>query len=161
MQKEEFIRYIKEFDAIVKEELKISDADVEVQIEASKNPEFVIDEFTQCDLVEALYACPHGVLAMAQDIENFVETSTNLASVKMINNQIKVVTSQRSSVESKKEDACNMVASVFNLMNAEVEHSEGYPGWTPNPNSEVLTVLKQAYLNLFKRTFGISYSCGT
>ena len=127
-KKEEFIRYIKEFDAIVKEELKISDADVEVQIEASKNPEFVIDEFTQCDLVEALYACPHGVLAMAQDIENFVETSTNLASVKMINNQIKVVTSQRSSVESKKEDACNMVASVFNLMNAEVEHSEGYPG---------------------------------
>lgn len=150
-KKEEFIRYIKEFDAIVKEELKISDTDVEVQIEASKNPEFVIDEFTQCDLVEALYACPHGVLAMAQDIENFVETSTNLASVKMINNQIKVVTSQRSSVESKKEDACNMVASVFNLMNAEVEHSEGYPGWTPNPNSEVLTVLKQAYLNLFKK----------
>lgn len=150
-KKEEFIRYIKEFDAIVKEELKISDADVEVQIEASKNPEFVIDEFTQCDLVEVLYACPHGVLAMAQDIENFVETSTNLASVKMINNQIKVVTSQRSSVESKKEDACNMVASVFNLMNAEVEHSEGYPGWTPNPNSEVLTVLKQAYLNLFKK----------
>ncbi len=150
-KKEAFIHYIEEFNATIKNELKTTDAGVEVQIEASKPPKFVIDEFTQCDLVEALYACPHGVLAMAQDIEDFVETSTNLASVKIQNDTIIITTSQRSSVESKKEDACNMVAAVFDLINAEVKHSEGYPGWTPNPNSEVLTILKQAYLNLFKK----------
>ncbi|MDX9889464.1 MAG: M20/M25/M40 family metallo-hydrolase, partial [Bacteroidales bacterium] len=87
----------------------------------------------------------------AQDIENFVETSTNLASVKMDSNKIVVMTSQRSSVESKKEEACNMVASVFDLMNADVEHNEGYPGWTPNPKSEVLNILKKAYQNLYHK----------
>ena len=64
---------------------------------------------------------------------------------------ITVTTSQRSSVESKKEDACNMVAALFGLVNADIEHSDGYPGWNPNQNSQVLNVLKQAYQNLFKK----------
>jgi len=149
--KDDFISYVRAFNQIVKTELKVSDPGVEIRIEACKQPEYIIDEYTQCDLVEALYACPHGVLAMAQDIENFVETSTNLASVKMDSNKIVVMTSQRSSVESKKEEACNMVASVFDLMNADVEHNEGYPGWTPNPKSEVLNILKKAYQNLYHK----------
>ena len=149
--KEAFIRYVKDLDKTIKNELKISDSGVEVCIEPTDMPTFIMDEFTQCDLVEALYACPHGVLAMSQDIENFVETSTNLASVKMKGNKIEIVTSQRSSIESKKEDACNMVASVFDLMNADVEHNDGYPGWTPNPNSEVLNLLKQSYVKLFNK----------
>ena len=66
---------------------------------------------------------------MDQDIEGFVETSTNLASVKTVGKQIKIVTSQRSSIESKKDDAANMVASAFELMGAEVEFGDGYPGW--------------------------------
>jgi len=149
--KEAFIRYVKDLDKTIKNKLKISDSGVEVCIEPTDMPTFIMDEFTQCDLVEALYACPHGVLAMSQDIENFVETSTNLASVKMKGNKIEIVTSQRSSIESKKEDACNMVASVFDLMNADVEHNDGYPGWTPNPNSEVLNLLKQSYVKLFNK----------
>ncbi|OQA91945.1 MAG: Cytosol non-specific dipeptidase [Bacteroidetes bacterium ADurb.Bin234] len=150
-QKEKFKTFINSFNKTVKSELKVTDPGVEIFIESTKAPAFIIDEFTQCDLVQALYACPHGVLAMAQDIENFVETSTNLASVKMDDKKIVVVTSQRSSIESKKDDACNMVASVFDLMNADVEHNEGYPGWTPNPNSQVLNILKQAYINLYQK----------
>lgn len=150
-QKEKFISFVNGFNKTVKSELKVTDPGVEIRIESTKKPSFIIDEFTQCDLLQALYACPHGVLAMAQDIENFVETSTNLASVKMDDNKIVVVTSQRSSIESKKDDACNMVASVFDLMNADVEHNEGYPGWTPNPNSQVLNILKQAYINLYNK----------
>jgi dipeptidase D len=150
-QKEKFKNFINSFNKTVKSELKVTDPGVEILIESTKAPAFIIDEFTQCDLVQALYACPHGVLAMAQDIENFVETSTNLASVKMDDKNIVVVTSQRSSIESKKDDACNMVASVFDLMNADVEHNEGYPGWTPNPNSQVLNILKQAYINLYQK----------
>jgi len=102
-------------------------------------------------LVDAVYACPHGVLAMSQDIKDFVETSTNLASIKMTDTQIIVTTSQRSSVESKKEETCNMVAALFGLMEADIEHSDGYPGWNPNPKSEVLNVLRQAYVNLFQK----------
>jgi len=88
---------------------------------------------------------------MAQDIENFVETSTNLASIKMEGNQIKIITSQRSSVESKKEDVGNMVEAVFGMIDADIESSDGYPGWTPNPKSVVLDTLRQAYKNLYQK----------
>ncbi|MBP5396176.1 MAG: aminoacyl-histidine dipeptidase, partial [Bacteroidales bacterium] len=148
---EEFTTYIREFGQTVKKELKNSDAGVQVEIVPAEMPDKVIDNYTQCDLVQALYACPHGVLAMDQDIEGFVETSTNLASVKTVGKQIKIVTSQRSSVESKKDDAANMVASTFELMGAEVEFGDGYPGWSPNGDSKVLKLMKQAYQNIFKK----------
>ncbi len=148
---DEFTNYIHTFGKTVKHELKNSDAGVQVEIEPVALPAKVIDNYTQCDLVQALYACPHGVLAMDQDIEGFVETSTNLASVKTVGKQIKIVTSQRSSIESKKDDAANMVASAFELMGAEVEFGDGYPGWSPNGDSKVLKLMKQAYQNLFKK----------
>lgn len=148
---EEFTNYIRTFGETVRHELKNSDAGVQVEIEPVALPAKVIDNYTQCDLVQALYACPHGVLAMDQDIEGFVETSTNLASVKTVGKQIKIVTSQRSSVESKKDDAANMVASAFELMGAEVEFGDGYPGWSPNGDSKVLKLMKQAYQNIFKK----------
>ncbi len=148
---EEFTNYIRTFGETVRHELKNSDAGVQVEIEPVALPAKVIDNYTQCDLVQALYACPHGVLAMDQDIEGFVETSTNLASVKTVGKQIKIVTSQRSSIESKKDDAANMVASAFELMGAEVEFGDGYPGWSPNGDSKVLKLMKQAYQNLFKK----------
>ena len=148
---DKFVQFVKEFALTVKNELRVTDSGVEVEIAPAKMPNFVIDDFTQCDLVDAVYACPHGVLAMSQDIKDFVETSTNLASIKMTDTQIIVTTSQRSSVESKKEETCNMVAALFGLMEADIEHSDGYPGWNPNPKSEVLNVLKQAYINLFQK----------
>ena len=149
---EEFTGYIHDMEKCVRHELKNTDPGVQIEISPAEMPEKVIDNYTQCDLVQALYACPHGVLAMDQDIEGFVETSTNLASVKMNGKQIKIVTSQRSSLESKKDDAANMVASTFELMSsADVEFSDGYPGWAPNGDSKVMELLKQAYQNLFHK----------
>lgn len=146
-----FLEFIKEFDAILKNEYRITDPNVVVSATKIDCPNEVIDQLTTYDLIWSLYACPHGVLAMAQDIKDFVETSTNLASVKVLEDIIKITTSQRSSVDSKKYDACAMVATVFEMIGAEVEHGDGYPGWNPNPKSEVLNVLKDAYVNLFKK----------
>ncbi|MBO4282708.1 MAG: aminoacyl-histidine dipeptidase [Bacteroidales bacterium] len=148
---EDFTNFIRSFEKTVRQELKNSDAGVQVEISPAELPKKVMDNYTQCDLVEALYACPHGVLAMDQDIEGFVETSTNLASIKMEGKQITIVTSQRSSLESKKDDAANMVASAFELMGADITFGDGYPGWSPNADSKVLKLMKQAYQNLFKK----------
>ena len=93
---------------------------------------------------------PHGVFAWSQDIPNFVETSTNLASIKIANNAITICTSQRSSVESAKQNIVNMVASVFNLAGFEYKHSNGYPGWKPNPQSKILKITTEQ----FKKQFG-------
>jgi len=150
--KKAFEDYLYEMDKTYKEELRITDPEVTVAFEEAKMPKNILNELLQIDLMNALYVCPHGVLAMSQDIPNFVETSTNLASVKFKDGRIYISTSQRSSVESKKQDAVDMVSASFYTIGAdEVNSGDGYPGWAPNPNSEVLKVLTQAYRNLFKK----------
>jgi len=121
-----------------------------IKLKPAEMPQWVIDEPTQYDLLNALYACPHGVIAMSKQISGLVETSTNLAAIKIIqDNQILVTTSQRSSIDSSRADIANMVESVFRLANANVVHTGGYPGWAPNTNSEILNITKKSYKNLF------------
>jgi dipeptidase D len=87
-----------------------------------------------------------GKLAMP----GLVETSTNLASVKFVDDKTIVVTSsQRSSVESAKTYVAQMVESVFSLAGADVAHTDGYPGWNPNPESRLLEITVNAYKDLF------------
>jgi dipeptidase D len=113
-------------------------------------PDFVIDINTQTNLINALFGCPHGVIAMSTRMEGMVETSTNLASVKFEGNaKIIITTSQRSELESRKYYAAEMVNSVFTLAGAEVIHTDGYPGWTPNPDSAILKTTVKSYKKLF------------
>ncbi|MDD4109108.1 MAG: M20/M25/M40 family metallo-hydrolase, partial [Prolixibacteraceae bacterium] len=94
--------------------------------------------------------CPHGILEMSSRMEGMVETSTNLASVKFRDNKkIVVSTSQRSELDTRKYYAAEMTESVFNLAGAGVEHSDGYPGWTPDPDSETLKKAVKVYKKLF------------
>lgn len=109
----------------------------------------VVDQDTQHSLLSALVGLPNGVLAMSQTMQGLVETSTNLASVKFVDDKIVVTTSQRSSVERAKRDAMHSVEAVLALAGAEVEHSDGYPGWTPNPKSNILTWSVESYKELF------------
>ena len=122
-----------------------------LDLESEPLPATVVDKKTSDALLNALYACPHGVIAMSTDMPDLDETSTNLASVKMPDNQtILITTSQRSSVESSKYDIANQIESVFALSGAVVTHGDGYPGWKPNLNSEILNVAKESYVKLFK-----------
>jgi dipeptidase D len=145
-----FIEFVKEFNEIAKSEYKITEPELKVGIEDANKPTIVFDIQAQNYLLNAIYACPHGVIAWSAEIPNFVETSTNLASIKISGNTITIATSQRSSVESAKEDICNMVASVFNLTGAVIKHSDGYPGWKPNSESAIVETTRKAYLDLFK-----------
>ena len=132
-------------------ELKKVDPNVNIKIESCDAPSSIIDKATTNHLLDALYACPHGVLGMSPDIEGLVETSTNLASVKMKeNNTIVITTSQRSSTNSLKDDAANMVQATFELAKAKVVQSDGYPGWKPNPDSAILQTAKE----IFKKMYG-------
>jgi dipeptidase D len=99
--------------------------------------------------INLLTACPHGVIAMSKDIPGLVETSTNLASVKMKENRLEVNTSQRSSSEQAKSELANQMYALFTLAGAEVIQSDGYPGWKPNLNSAILKKAAKSYLSLF------------
>ena len=147
----DFEEFINNYDVTLKNEFKVSDPGVEVLFEKAAMPKRILHELLEIDLLNSLYVCPHGVLAMSQDIPNFVETSTNLASVKIIDEKIVITTSQRSSVASRKQAAAERVSATFYMIGADVESSDGYPGWTPNPNSEVLKVLVKAYENCFNK----------
>ena len=101
-------------------------------------------------LVTSLFAAPHGVLAMSMEIPGLVETSTNLASVKMTApGKIRVGTSQRSSVSSERRSAACKVEACFRLAGAEVAHESEYPGWKPALDSGLLKVCQESYRRLF------------
>ncbi|MDE6207800.1 MAG: aminoacyl-histidine dipeptidase [Muribaculaceae bacterium] len=119
-------------------------------LSTTDKPEYTVDSATTLALVEALYSAPHGVISMSRDIEGLVETSTNLASVKMpTENTILVTTSQRSSVESRKWDIAYQVEALFRMAGAEVTHGDGYPGWAPNMNSPIMHIASEAYEELY------------
>jgi dipeptidase D len=119
-------------------------------LESETLPETVLDKKTTNALLNVIYACPHGIIAMSRDMPGLVETSTNLASVKMkTGNKIEITTSQRSSVESSKFDIEHQIESVFNLTGAKVTHGDGYPGWKPNLKSDILKTAQESYTNLF------------
>lgn len=124
--------------------------DLKVSVKKADLPSLVMDIESQKRFLNALTCCPHGVIAWSKDMDDLVETSTNLASAKFDdNNTIKIITTQRSSVESSKHEAGSMVESCLRLAGAEVAHSDGYPGWKPNLNSEILKITRESYYSLF------------
>ena len=132
-----------EYGAIEKE-LKVGCAEYEGTCATA------IDEMTAWNLVTALCASPHGVLAMSQEIENFVETSTNLASVKMTEpGVIRIGSSQRSCVTAARRAAAAKMEACFVLAGAIVRHEGEYPGWAPAAESPVRDACVASYRKLF------------
>lgn len=134
----------------VKTEHAVSDPELFGKTGNSTPYEECIDNETFPKLLCALYAMPHGVLAMSQDIPGFVETSTNLASIKMESEGvIKVATSQRSSITSSRNNAAKRIEAILKLAGADVTHETDYPGWKPNPDSKILKITESTYKELF------------
>jgi dipeptidase D len=141
---------IEDFTLMLRDEFGLLEPDLKISFKPSKLPESVMDKENQTKLLNSLTGCPHGVINWSKEMENLVETSTNLASVKfMEGNIVKIVTTQRSSIESSKHDVASMVEACLKLGGATVTHSDGYPGWKPNISSEILRVSRTSYLKLF------------
>ncbi len=102
-------------------------------------------------VINAILAMPHGMISMSPDIPNLVETSTNLATVVEDGAELRIGTSQRSSIESSKRNIARVVRSVFELSGATVKVGDGYPGWQPNMESKVLKLSKDVFKNLFSK----------
>lgn len=140
--------------ATLESELKDIEPDMLLTLESADMPASMLPDEKAHALIRALYACPHGVDSMCRDIPGLVETSTNLASMKMKEDEkglyIEVNTSQRSSVESKKHDLKNRVECALAAACDEVTHGDGYPGWAPNVNSALLDATIASYRKLYE-----------
>jgi dipeptidase D len=150
MQIEKAKEIAADFEKHAKIEYLHKDAGLKVNFseKSGESGKFMKDEYART-LVNTICGLPHGVISMSADLEDLVETSTNLATVSMNGNFVKVGTSQRSSVDFAKDNIAASVASIFNLAGAEVVYGDGYPGWQPDMDSKVLKVGKHVYETKF------------
>lgn len=141
-----------EFEENVKKEFYITDPDIHI-VSRTQNYDYKAIDADSCKrIITALFTAPHGVMAMSQSIAGLVETSTNLASVKMPSSGIvEIVTSQRSSITSQRRMIAAKVKANFETAGAIVRHMYEYPGWTPNLGSSILAVTTDAYRRLFNQ----------
>lgn len=137
-------------------EYKVTDPGLEIKF--TKLDEKVENTFSKNmfkKLLKTILAMPHGVISYNPVIAGLVDTSTNLATVKMEGENIRIGTSQRSSMESAKDNITKTVAAVLSLAGAEVNIGDGYPGWTPNMDSPLLKTSKEVYKEMFGEEPGI------
>ena len=148
-QEIDLMKNLNDFLAQAKAQYAVSDPHLSISSEAAEKPEKVIDAASQRQLLNAINSCPNGVIGMSEAIEGLVETSTNLASVKMQEEgHILVVTSQRSSSEAAKKAIAKRINDNFKNNGGIPKHSDGYPGWSPNLESKVLKVAQTAFNTL-------------
>lgn len=133
----------------VRTDLGAFDPGVQITIESAQAPAQVIDATDVKATVDLLVSIPHGVLAMSPDVPGLVQNSTNLGVISTNGDVIEIVTSQRSAIEGSKNAAARMIGTAFRLAGFKPEHSGSYPGWKPEPTSDVVRKLSSVYKNMF------------
>ncbi len=150
VSEEPFNYGMKELILSIKNELKSTEPNLFIEIEPAKKPDSIVNLGVQEGLIKSIYTVQNGVNKMSADMDDLVETSNNLAKVLVKDGNIDIQCLTRSSVDSSKYDLANSIQSCFELAGFEVELTGSYPGWQPNTNSEILSILKKVYQNLFK-----------
>jgi dipeptidase D len=140
-----FLEAVVDFEQIFISELNVKEPELKFTAEEAEMPAEVMSAVDQKRMINVVFACPNGVVRMSDDMEGMVETSLNMAIVKMRGNEIHVNSLLRSSVESAKEALGQKVTAVFELAGFECALEGAYPGWKPNPNSEILKTMQDVY----------------
>jgi len=125
------------------------DPELQISVEQVERLAKVFDPADAQRVADLLVSVPHGVLAMSPDVPGLVQNSTNLATIATKKDVVEIVTSQRSAIESSKLTAAQMVATVFRLAGFEVENSGSYPGWKPEPHSDIVETLQCVHEKVF------------
>jgi dipeptidase D len=132
-----------------KAELGGFDSGLQIKVATAELPATVMDSHSAKNTAAVMASLPQGILAMSPDVPGLVQTSTNLATISTDGDVITISTSQRSAIASSKESAARLVATVCRLAGFEVEHSGSYPGWKPEPTSDLVQKLQAAHRKLF------------
>ncbi len=130
---------------LVEDEYKTIEKNVEFFVEDAEKPSELVPEEIQDNLVNAIYACHNGVLRMIPTYPNVVETSSNLAIIDIEGGKATFKILARSSREDMKEYIAEQLTSCFSMAGMRSELSGSYGGWDPNPDSEILNLLKRIF----------------
>ena len=132
-----------------KNELLSVDENVKVVCEHLNNrSERIMSEDTTKKITALLNLIPSGVDTMSMDIEDLVQSSTNLGVVKTNKNNVEFDSATRSSVGTLKEDLVSRIKIAAQLTGATVETSGEYPEWQYEKNSKLRELCKEVYKRL-------------
>ena len=137
------------FAAQVQDEYHVTERESKFFMETTDPVEQCIETVVARNIIRSIFAVFNGVYAMSMDVPGLVETSSNLARIRTEQGKVTMVASQRSSIESARDAVQATVAACFSLAGAKVRSNEGYPGWAPNPQSELLGIAVRTYKQLF------------
>lgn len=148
----DFAAYAAEFSAMLHAEFDaVENPDFTFEVKEKEPAKKILETTLSHNLIAALFACPNGVQSMSAAIPGLVETSDNLASVKIVDDwkKMEITVHQRSSVDSRRDEIADRVSALFEMIGADVSFDDAYVGWEPNPDSPVLKVAVESYHDLF------------
>ena len=147
---EKFQMAVAEYQKIFMAELGAKEPTLQLSAEETEMPSIVMPVDVQARVVNAIVACPNGAMRMIDSMPDTVETSNNLAIVKIAEGRVEVYMLMRSSVETAKGALAQSVQAVFELAGADKINFTGeYPGWKPNPNSAIRKEMERIYEKLY------------
>lgn len=129
-------------------EYRTTDPDLVVLFHETGAPDLVLGQPAQHGLLSSLDACPNGIDRMSPDIPGLVQTSNNLARIKLDAGKVEVHCLTRSSVDTEKMDLARRIEAGFDMAGLGSTRGGAYPGWTPDPNSEIVRMMTGLYREL-------------
>src|SRR5271169_3902922 len=145
----DFRKLLSAIEADWKADLGGFDQELQITVEKAPRLDKALDAADATRIVDLLVTTPHGVVAMSPDVPGLVQNSTNLAILSLNGEVAEIVTSQRSAIEASKHAVAKMVATVFRMAEFDAEHTGSYPGWKPEPTSEIVNKLQAVHEQLF------------
>ncbi|MBU1699021.1 MAG: aminoacyl-histidine dipeptidase [Candidatus Eisenbacteria bacterium] len=128
-----------------RDEFASGDPDLSLTVSQDKAPAGVLTAGSRDAVLRLILGLPYGVLAMNRDIPGKVETSSNLARVRLEQDSLTILTASRSSIASAIDGVMDQIESVALANGATVDMDEGYPGWKPDLNSRMLARAKEVW----------------
>ena len=144
-----FEEIIKKSLDMYKKRFQLTDSDLNLEFKLLGNGLKQLSREDSNELIKAINMCPNGVFEMSKSIEGLVETSNNLANIKLVNGELKIMCLTRSSSEESKNKLSKIISNIFENISCSCTFSGGYPGWEPNINSKTLREVKNSYIKLF------------
>ena len=146
--KDNFENFLNTEHKDILEEIKPIDPKFSIGFSNNKKSTTALSKDSKKSLLNLLHGLPHGVDKMSYDIPHLVETSTNLATVSMKDNNVLIGLSSRSSIGSALQDFRDRIRATAELAGATVTEETPYPGWKPNLNSNILKISKKVYKDI-------------
>ncbi|MBE6314738.1 MAG: aminoacyl-histidine dipeptidase [Bacteroidales bacterium] len=146
----ELMAYATEFNKTIHAEFALAEnPDFTFDVTTAETPATIIDKKQSAALIATIFSTPNGVQGMSNAVPGLIETSCNLASVKMQDDKIVITVHQRSSVDSRRDEIADRIKALYQMIGCEVIFEDAYVGWAPNPNSKVLKIAEESFVDLF------------